>query len=89
MEVAMARTSMRERPDREAVLWPVQKLCPACNRPMRLRYDNCRTLVTLSGPVRLRLKIRTCETEGCLRYHRPCRRRKARLPWRSMSSGWT
>src|SRR4051794_28028285 len=73
MEVPMARTSMRERPDREEVLWPVQKLCPACSRPMRLRYDNCRTLVTLTGPVRLRLKIRTCETEGCLRYHHPYR----------------
>src|SRR3954468_24583953 len=69
----MARTSIRERPDREEVLWPVQKMCPACNRLMRLRYDNCRTLVTLTGPVRLRLKIRTCETEGCLRYHRPYR----------------
>src|SRR5690242_7978376 len=69
----MARTSIRERPDREEVLWPVQTTCPACGRPMRLRYDNCRTLVTLSGPVRLRLKIRTCETEGCIRHHRPYR----------------
>jgi hypothetical protein len=33
----MARTSMRERPDREEVLWPVQKACLACGRPMRLR----------------------------------------------------
>src|SRR3954451_1481721 len=73
MEVPMARTSMRERPDREEVLWPVQKLCPACSRPIRLRYDNCRTLVTLTGPVRLRLKIRTCETAGCIRHHRPYR----------------
>ena len=69
----MARTSIRERPDREEVLWPVQTACPACGRLMRLRYDNCRTLVTLSGPVRLRLKIRTCETEGCIRHHRPYR----------------
>ena len=67
----MARTSMRERPDREEVLWPVQKLCPACSHPMRLRYDNCRTLVTLTGSVRLRLKIRTCETADCVRHHRP------------------
>ena len=34
----MARTSTRERPDREEVLWPVQKACPACGHPMRLRY---------------------------------------------------
>src|SRR4051812_24523403 len=73
MEGPMGRKSMRGRPDREGVLWRVQKLAPACNRLMRLRYDTCRTLVTLTGPVRLRLKIRTCETEGCVRHHRPYR----------------
>src|SRR3954454_6604806 len=69
----MARTSIRERPDREEVLWPVQQACPACGHPMRLRYDNCRTLVTLSGPVRLRLKISRCERVDCSRPHRPYR----------------
>ena len=39
LEVPMARTSIRERPDREEVLWPVQTTCPACGQPMRLRYD--------------------------------------------------
>ena len=56
----MARTSPRERPDRETVLWPIQKACPACGSPMRVRYENQRTLVTLAGPPRLRLKIRRC-----------------------------
>jgi hypothetical protein len=37
---------------------------------MRLRYENDRTLVTLTGSVRLRLKIRRCETAGCERHHR-------------------
>jgi hypothetical protein len=69
----MARRSIRERPDREEVLWPVQKACLACGHPMRLRYDNCRTLVTLAGPVRLRLKIRRCEMDDCSRHHRPYR----------------
>src|SRR3954468_16693472 len=69
----MARTSIRERPDREEVLWPVQQACPACGHPMRLRYDNCRTLVTLTGPMRLRLKIRRCERDDCSRHHRPYR----------------
>src|SRR3954465_8669385 len=69
----MARTSIRERPDREEILWPVQMGCPACGHPMRLRYDNGRTLVTLSGPVRLRLKIRRCERDDCSRHHRPYR----------------
>ena len=40
---------------------------------MRLRYENRRTLVTLTGSVRLRLKIRRCETMGCSRYHKPYR----------------
>jgi hypothetical protein len=69
----MARRSIRERPDREEVLWPVQTACPGCGRAMRLRYDNCRTLVTLSGPVRLRLKIRRCEAVDCSQHHRPYR----------------
>src|SRR4051812_369612 len=69
----MARTSIRERPDREEVLWPMQQACPACGHPMRLRYDNCRTLVTLAGPRRLRLKIRRCERDDCSRHHRPYR----------------
>src|SRR6201994_566297 len=73
LEVPMARTSIRERPDREEVLWPVQTACPGCGQPIRLRYDNGRTLVRLSGPVRLRLKIRRCERDGCPRHHRPDR----------------
>jgi len=73
LEVPMARTSIRARPDREEVLWPVQKACPACGTPMRLRYDNGRTLVTRAGPVRLRLKIRRCERHDCARHHRPYR----------------
>lgn len=40
---------------------------------MRIRYENRRTLVTLSGTVRLRLKIRRCEAEGCARLHTPYR----------------
>src|SRR6201995_2029260 len=73
VEVPMARTSIRERPDREEVLWPVQKTCLACGHQMRLRYDNCRTLVTLAGPVRLRLKIQRCERADCSQRHRPYR----------------
>jgi hypothetical protein len=40
---------------------------------MRIRYENRRTLVTLSGTVRLRLKVRRCEVTGCARSHRPYR----------------
>jgi hypothetical protein len=40
---------------------------------MRLRYENRRTLVTLSGLVRLRLRIRRCEVPDCPRFHLPYR----------------
>ena len=40
---------------------------------MHLRYENRRHLVMLSGAVRLRLKIRWCEQEGCQRFHVPYR----------------
>src|SRR5215218_274963 len=65
----MARLSARARPDRERVLHPARQLCPGCGGHMRLRYENRRTLVLLTGAVRLRLQIRRCEREGCARYH--------------------
>ena len=40
---------------------------------MRIRYENRRTLATLAGTVRLRLKVRCCGAEGCARYHQPYR----------------
>src|SRR3954454_5168620 len=65
----MARLSARARPDRERVLRPARQLCPGCGGPMRLRYENRRTLVLLlAGAVRLRLAIRRCEREACARY---------------------
>src|SRR5215207_6195529 len=69
----MTRLSGREPPERERVLWPACRLCPACGLPMRIRYENHRTLVTLSGIERLRLKIRRCEAPGCVRFHKPYR----------------
>lgn len=69
----MTRTSGRQPPDRERVLRPACRLCPACGSPMRIRYENHRTLVTLTGSIRLHLKIRWCETIGCARFHKPYR----------------
>ena len=69
----MGRLSARMRPDRERILQPLQRVCPSCRQPMRIRYENRRTLVTLSGAVRLRLKIRRCEQVGCPRHHIPYR----------------
>jgi hypothetical protein len=65
----MARLLARAEPARERVLVPVRQNCPGCGGHMRLRYENRRTLVMLSGSVRLRLKIRRCEHEGCARHH--------------------
>src|SRR5215213_572101 len=68
----MARTQART-PDRERVLRPLRRRCPACGSPMPIRYENRRTLVTLAGTLRLRLKIRRCHVLGCARYHRAYR----------------
>ncbi len=67
----MSRTSARPRPVRERVLVRARRLCPSCGGVARIRYENRRTLVMLSGPVRLRLKIRRCEHVGCARLHIP------------------
>ena len=69
----MARRSARARAERERVLQPLRRACPSCRQPMRIRYENRRTLVTLSGAVRLRLKVRRCERAGCPRHHTPYR----------------
>ena len=69
----MSRTSARPRPVLERVLVPARRLCPSCGGVARIRYENRRTLVMLSGPVRLRLKIRRCEHVGCARLHIPYR----------------
>jgi hypothetical protein len=55
------------------VLVPARQTCPGCGGHLRLRYENRRTLVTLSGAVRLRLRIRRCEAPGCPRFHVPYR----------------
>jgi Transposase, Mutator family len=69
----MARVSARPRPERERVLVAARQACPGCGGHLRLRYENRRTLVTLSGPVRLRLRIRRCEAPGCPRFRVPYR----------------
>jgi Transposase, Mutator family len=69
----MGRISARPRPVRERVLVPARRLCPSCGGVARIRYENRRTLVMLSGSVRLRLKIRRCEHAGCARLHVPYR----------------
>src|SRR5215210_9350471 len=69
----MARREARPRADRERVLHPLRACCPGCGRRMGIRYENRRTVATLQGLVRLRLKIRRCEEVACARHRRPYR----------------
>ncbi len=66
----MARRQARPRPQQERTLASARRECPACGQPMRIRYENRRTVVTLNGAVRLRLKIRRCESPACTHRHR-------------------
>lgn len=63
----MARNQPQPKADREEVLECVQQNCPHCNKRMRNKYDNYRTVRTLAGVIRLRLKIRRCYNGECER----------------------
>ena len=63
----MARNQPQPEAEREEVLECVQQNCPHCNKRMRNKYDNYRTVRTLAGVVRLRLKIRRCYNGECER----------------------
>jgi hypothetical protein len=69
----MARISARPEARDERTLRTVRRRCPACGRRMWGDYDNRRTVVTLTGAVRLRLKVRRCPNPACPRYRRPYR----------------
>lgn len=64
----MARNQPQPEADREEVLECVQRKCLHCNKLMWNKYDNYRTVRTLSGVVRLRLKLRRCYNEKCERF---------------------
>src|SRR5579859_7845021 len=66
----MARAKARSQPTETETLSCLQTACVVCQRPMRYAYDNWRKVSLLDGRiVRLRLKIRRCQTPECLRYH--------------------
>jgi len=79
----MARNRPQPKADREEVLECVQQICPHCDKQMRNKYDNYRTVRTLSGVVRLRLKIRRCYNSECKKFgctYRPEAEGKWALP---------
>ena len=69
----MARTASRPVAEQERTLRTLRRKCVACGGAMWCDYDNRRTVVTLGGPVALRLKVRRCVGRACPRYHRPYR----------------
>ena len=64
----MARNRPQPEVDREEVLECVQQACLHCNKLMWNKYDNYRTVRTLSGVVRLRLKVRRCYNSQCKKF---------------------
>ena len=69
----MSRSWCRLKPADEQILVPAHRASPECGRAMRIRYSNRRAVVSLRGLVRMRLKIRRCETRSCGRYHQAWR----------------
>jgi hypothetical protein len=69
----MPRRSARPDPDRTVDLPAHTRVCPACAGPLWSAATARRTVVTLDGPVRLRLQIRSCRNHECPR-HRACLR---------------
>jgi hypothetical protein len=63
----------RAQADREQVLAPIHRCCPGCGRRLRYRYGNHRTVATLAGLTRLRLRTRRCENPACPRHRKPYR----------------
>jgi hypothetical protein len=69
----MARKAARGKPDVQKTLTARRRNCPGCGHRMWADYDNWRTVTTLAGLVRLRLKIRRCHNDQCSRYLQPYR----------------
>lgn len=64
----MARNRPQPEAEREEVLECIQHNCLHCNKLMWNKYDNYRTVRTLSGVVRLRLKVRRCYNSQCEKF---------------------
>lgn len=69
----MARRVCRLRPEFSLTLSPERRDCPSCGGRMRIRYEGHRSVMTLDGLVRVRVKICRCEKLDCPSYHRPYR----------------
>jgi len=69
----MTKRLNRPAPGRTETLECCQTSCPVCGGLTWQQYTNQRTLVTLEGVIRLRLKVRRCQRPECPQYHKPYR----------------
>jgi hypothetical protein len=69
----MARSTPRPHPTTTQTLQSCLRHCPCCGNPMWVAYHHYRTVTTLSGVLRLTLKIRRCLTPACPQFQRPYR----------------
>ncbi len=65
----MARKTPVPKAHQKVVLNCIHQNCPSCGQKMWSDYDNFRTIRTLSGVVRITLKVRRCSHRECERYH--------------------
>lgn len=64
----MPRRTARPPADRTIELKSETRACPGCGGPLWSAAVARRTVITLDGPTRLRLQIRSCRDPGCRRY---------------------
>lgn len=69
----MARNQPRPPATSELRLEPLGDRCAGCGEKSWVAYHSPRTVVTLSGSVRLRLVVRRCVNRDCALYHEPRR----------------
>ena len=65
----MVRKKSAPQARQEVVLECIHQNCASCGQKMWSDYDNERTIRTLSGDVRLTLKVRRCPNRECKSYH--------------------
>lgn len=69
----MARREPRPAATKHQLLEPQRDRCAGCGMAIWVAYHGLRTVTTLNGVWRLRLKVRRCNNEACPLYHLPYR----------------
>jgi Transposase, Mutator family len=69
----MPRRTARPEPTRRLELAASTRACPTCGGPLWAAYKSQRSVITLDGPVRLAVQVRSCRDADCPRYRAPLR----------------